>query len=180
MPFTAETARLAREKRDENARLRAAGLLPPLPPKPPKAAPPLTKLVKVKPSYAQPDPPGRISLREHDVHGVSDVVESRSIDVYVPEFDFQTAPLSECEAEVTRLREVIDIGSRTIEARRSLQPRTMWHCAVCRTPIPDGKWKFKDDSRRDPQTGLISPAVVCSSTCYSRYWAERPRLGPRR
>lgn len=180
MTFTAETAKLARQKRELNKQLRAEGKLPPLPPRPQKVAKKVIVKAATKPDYSQPDPPGRISLREHDVHGTSDVVESRMAPPLIDSFNFHTSDFSSCEAELVRLRESIEIGSRILEARRSQQPRVMWHCAVCRTAIEDGKWKFKDDSRRDPQTGLISPAVVCSSTCYSKYWAERPRLGPRR
>jgi hypothetical protein len=173
MPFTKESAAAAAAKRKENDALRAKGLLPPLPPK-------IKKSALARPVYAQPDPPGRVSLREHDVHGVSDVVESRIVEPVPEPFNFHTADFSACEQELIRLRDAAEVGGRILESRRSQQPRVMWHCAVCGTPVEDGRWKFKDDSRRDPLTGLCSPAVICSTTCYSKYWAERPRLGPRK
>jgi hypothetical protein len=95
-------------------------------------------------------------------------------------FDWWHMPLGAAEVELARRRDEWERASSIIEQRRSQLPRKMWKCAVCSTPIADGQWKFKDDSRRDPETGLVTPAVVCGITCYTKYFAERPRLGPRR
>lgn len=94
--------------------------------------------------------------------------------------DWWKDPIPDCELELQKLRDAWQAASNILGARQAQLPRKKWYCAVCGAVMEDGQWKFKDDSRRDPQTGLVSPAVVCSITCYSKYWADRPRSGPRR
>jgi hypothetical protein len=97
-----------------------------------------------------------------------------------PKFDWWHSPLQECEDALISLRDQWQKANEIVSTRQAQVPRKKWFCHVCGKEMEDGQWKFKDDSRRDPQTGLVSPAVVCSITCYTKYWAERPRLGPRK
>lgn len=93
--------------------------------------------------------------------------------------DWWNSPMEDCEREAARLRDDWQRAIQILDTRRSQLPRRKWNCAVCGREMNDGEWKFKDDSRRDPKTGMVMPAVVCSVTCYTRYWAERPRGTPR-
>lgn len=101
--------------------------------------------------------------------------KAKAGDVSQP-FDWQHAPLRDAEAALAALRISYEAAMRIVQERHATLLQTDIRCTVCGSPIADGQWKFRDDSRRDSKTGLLSPGFCCSTNCYTRYGVERSRL----
>jgi hypothetical protein len=87
--------------------------------------------------------------------------------------DWDRVELTQAEAAFTMLKRELDRAAHAINQRRS--QRASFPCAGpgCSNMIRDGEEKFKDNSRVDRNTGLLSVAYVCSEPCYMGYLREQ-------
>lgn len=100
-------------------------------------------------------------------------------------------PIDEALQELSKIEREVRHARETVSHRTSQLPvvLTCWTALhrkdhipgidtaykQCHKDIPDGRWLYRDDCPRDPETGLVSPVVVCSMICFNVYQAQRAR-----
>jgi hypothetical protein len=76
------------------------------------------------------------------------------------------------ETAMQRLRDLTadrERGAVLVTQRQSEEHiGNVYHCIVCKKPVQDGRWIWKND-RRDPITNLYTSDVLCSQLCHERF-----------
>jgi hypothetical protein len=129
---------VARAKRSELAK---AGLLPKRAPKPPAKPAPVVK-------------PATTSLATFAPWSTD---------------EWLSAPFETALQRLTDLTHDRERGASIVQQNRDRERTPItYHCIVCKKPVADGRWIWKND-RRDPVTNLYTSDVLCSQICHERF-----------
>jgi hypothetical protein len=121
-------------------------------------------------------------------------VNGQESEVVEPTGDpWRDLPLDQALRKLTKLEKEVKYARAIMSVRDRLQPK-IWTCwtalnrkeqedlpgmtstyAKCAKEIPDGRWVYKDDTPRNPDTGLVDPVVTCSDRCTMLYQLWRMR-----
>lgn len=125
--------------------------------------------------------------RDHDAYLMKQKALQPSL-ILPGEFDWVNSDFKLATQRLADMRREYDrCASIMLNRQREVAP-VIWPCwtqshkdivpkralAECRKQVPDGKWVFKDDGYRDPETKMPAPIVCCSQLCYTAYQQSRP------
>jgi hypothetical protein len=83
--------------------------------------------------------------------------------------EWRDAPYAVALQRLTDLTQDRERGASLVQQKRDSEriPAT-YNCIVCKKPVQDGRWIWKND-RRDEVTQLYTSDVLCSQICHERF-----------
>jgi hypothetical protein len=83
--------------------------------------------------------------------------------------EWLTAPLGVALQRLNDLGYDRERGAVLVTQRQNAEHITpSYRCLVCKKPVQDGRWIWKND-RRDQVTGMFTSDVLCSQICHERF-----------